>query len=275
MPPFSERQGFLRRKSIQYRDELPNVLRRPIIDLALRRTNSTALLRIVTGVLDPYGIDPTPLQLVTASRPFSLSSGDADLDSVRRAIDECHWFRVYDVVESIYRYLASLIAKANAPQFESEINEYFAYAEIGWQLRDGVVKKRGDETFEFTLDTAVSALEKAEKPTAVRHLQFAISAFSTRPKPNTSGAVAHATSAVECVLGEITGETMTLGKYLDKNPRLFHPALRKGLDGIFGYASDEGARHGKEGTEPAIEEAEFAIATCAAVCTLLIRKNPK
>ncbi len=87
------------------------------------------------------------------------------------------------------------------------------------------------------------------------------------------GAVAHATRAVECVLGEITGEALTLGKYLDRHPGLFRPTLKKGLDGIYGYASDEGARHGKEGTEPTGEEAEFAVAACAAVCTLLTRKH--
>jgi hypothetical protein len=43
--------------------------------------------------------------------------------------------------------------------------------------------------------------------------------------------------------------------------------------GIYGYASDEGARHGKEGTEPTGEEAEFAVAVCAAVCALLTRKR--
>jgi hypothetical protein len=164
------------------------------------------------------------------------------------------------------------IVKDHAPQFENEINEYFAYAEIGWQLRNGVIKTRGDETFESTVNTAMSVLKEARKPTAASHLQFAISALSARPRPNTGGAVAHSTNAVECVLGEITGEAMTLGKYLDKHPDLFHPALKKGLNGIYGYASDEGARHGKEGTEPSGEQAEFAVAVCAAVCTLLTRK---
>lgn len=124
------------------------------------------------------------------------------------------------------------------------------------------------------MKTAVAVLEEDTKPTAAGHMRFAISALSSRPRANACGAVAHATSAVECVLGEITGEETTLGKYLDKNPGLFHPALKKGLDGIYGYASDEGARHGKEGTEPSREEAEFAVAVCAAVCTLLTRKHP-
>ena len=144
---------------------------------------------------------------------------------------------------------------------------------IGWQLLDGKIAARGDETFEGTVKTAVAALAADAKPTVAEHLQFAIAALSARPKADTSGAVAHATSAVECVLGEITGEAMTLGKYLDKYPDLFHPALKKGLDGIYGYASEEGARHGKEGTEPAREDAEFAVAVCAAICTLLARKR--
>ncbi len=213
---------------------------------------------------------------------FRLPLGTFKLDSVRSAINTCHWSRVYDIVEAIYRFLKlreeapeteHLFPQGLALLFEGEINEYFAYAEIGWQLRNGVIKTRGDETFEGTVNTAVSVLEQDEKPTAAGHIRFAISALSTRPKPNTSGAVAQATSAVECVLGEITGEAMTLGKYLDRYSGLFHPALRKSLDGIYGYASDQGARHGKEGTEPTREEAEFIVATCAAVCTLLDRKH--
>jgi hypothetical protein len=77
------------------------------------------------------------------------------------------------------------------------------------------------------------------------------------------------------VLGEITtGKKKGLSEYLQENPGLFHPALKEGLDKVYGYASDV-ARHGKEGTQPAHEDAEFVVATCAAVCTLLTRKHPK
>ena len=204
------------------------------------------------------------------------------LDAIREMIDECHWSRVYDVVEAVYKDLkvpvedeGGGIVTDHAPKFENEINEYFVYAEIGWQLRNGVIRTRGDEVFENSVNTAVKALEEDEKPTAAGHILFAIKALSTRPKANTSGAVTHATSAVECVLGEITGAPMGIGDYLKRNPQLFHAALKKGLEGIYGYASDEGARHGKEGTEPTREDAEFVIATCSAVCTLLVRKHPK
>jgi hypothetical protein len=61
---------------------------------------------------------------------------------------------------------------------------------------------------------------------------------------------------------------LSLGKYLDRFPGLFHPALRKALNSLYGYASDK-ARHGKEGVEPTFEEARFTVAVCASVCTAI------
>jgi hypothetical protein len=289
MLPFSERQGFVQPKNIRFRDELPYKLRSPIIDLARKRTGVKWLRKIVIGELDPYGIGAhkapqplkSPLQSSAQFENLRPVHGDPDLQATHDLIAECPWFRVYDVVEATYRALSlpvqegDRIVKDHAPEFETEINEYFWYAEIGWQLRDGLITTRGDDAFESTINTAVNILEQAQRPTARGHILSAIAALSSRPKPNTSGAVSHATNAVECVLGEVTGQSMTLGKYLDKHSDLFHPAMKKGLDGIYGYASDEGARHGKEGTEPKREEAEFVLATCAAVCTLLTRKHPK
>ena len=162
-----------------------------------------------------------------------------------------------------------------ASRFQIEMNGYFVHVGIGWHFVNGELVARGDEAFEGTVIDAAAVLKEAGKPTAAGHIHFALGALSARPKANTSGAVSHATNAVECVLGEITGQPMTLGRYLDRFPKLFHPALKKGLDGVYGYASDEGARHGKEGTEPTFAEAEFAVAVCAAVCTLLIKKPPK
>jgi hypothetical protein len=191
----------------------------------------------------------------------------------QKHLKECEWFFVYDVIEGLYTLLYEKTLPDGVISFVEVINNAFIEHNIGWQLANGKVVIRGDEAFEAGLATAVIGLETDEKPTAAGHLRSAIAALSARPKANTSGAVFHATNAVECVLGEITGQTMTLGNYLNKHSALFHPALKKGLDGIYGYASDEGARHGKEGTEPSAEDAEFAVATCAAVCTLLARKH--
>jgi hypothetical protein len=280
MPSFSQRNRYARPPEISVREELPQKLRRPIAQIAARRLGSKALAEIVQAVLDPYGLKP-PSQV--AGWAVFVGNGDADLIVATEMLDRSAWFHVYDVIEAIHEHLARqdqqggipVEGTPHAPVFEKEINKYFVNAGIGWQLVEGEIVTRGGEVFENTVTTAVKVLERNERPTSAGHLRFALSALSARPKPNTTGAVAHATSAVECVLGEITGKPMTLGKYLDKHPALFHPALKKGLDGIYGYASDEGARHGKEGTEPTREEAEFTVAVCAATCTLLTRKHPK
>lgn len=279
MPSFSERHGYSQPKGITFRDELPVKLRIPIFEMLDHLVPSDFLWKRLEKLFNPYGTDDGWVENIEMTQAIPAAPGE---DAAKRVLLNCPWFRVYDVIEDIFRQLVFHETELSDPDeepraspFQRQINDYFKHEGIGWQLVDGKIVTRGDEVFEDTVKTAVAVLEEDAKPTAARHLQFAISALSTRPKANTSGAVAHATNAVECVLGEITGQATTLGKYLDKNPTLFHPALKKGLDGIYGYASDEGARHGKEGTEPAREEAEFAVAVCAAVCTLLTRKRPK
>ena len=64
----------------------------------------------------------------------------------------------------------------------------------------------------------------------------------------------------------------TLGDDLKRHPELFG-SLKKASEGIWGYASNEGARHGKEGVEPAREEAELVVSVAASVVTYLNRKH--
>jgi hypothetical protein len=280
MSSFSERQGYSQPKEITFREELSVKLRIPVFDILNRYISSKFLWERVEKLFNPYGTDDWPE--VTEAIPV-MRGEDDNAVAAKRVLLNCPWFRVYDVIEDIFGQLIFFenelstdpFEEPRAFPFQQDINNYFKHVGVGWQLVKGKIVTRGNEVFEDTVKTAVAVLEESAKPTAAGHLQFAISALSARPKVNTSGAVAHATSAVECVLGEITGQATTLGKYLDKNPALFHPALKKGLDGIYGYASSEGARHGKEGTEPSRDEAEFAVAVCAAVCTLLTRKQPK
>jgi hypothetical protein len=273
MPPshqlFSKRQGYRSQpKEITTREDAPQDLRFAFLEI------TREVAREYLGQYPEAGVRDVVTKTLRKRPDSTVWHYQEAWEQVEAFVYECEWFRVYDLMEAVNGYFEKAAPKA-ALKFSEQINECFAEQGIGWQLVKGEIVTRGDEAFESTVKTAVTVLEEDEKPTAAQHLQFALSALSARPKPNTSGAVAHATSAVECVLGEVTGQSLTLGKYLDKHPALFHPALEKGLDGIYGYASDEGARHGKEGTEPAREDAEFAVAVCAAVCTLLTRKHPK
>src|SRR5947207_7395478 len=256
MPSFSDRPGDSQQKAIAFRDELPVELRIPIFDILRRSVPSAFLWERIEKLFNTYGTDVWPQS--SGSIAISREEDTPELRGAKRVLMNCPWFRVYDVIEDIFDQLdfydrelrTDPEEEATAFPFQRDINDYFKHVGIGWQLVKGKIVTRGNEAFEGTVKTAVAVLEEDGKPTAAGHLQCAIGGLSARPKANTSGAVAHATSSVECVLGEITGQAMTLGKYLDKNPGLFPPALKKGHDGIYGYASDQGARHGKEGTEP-------------------------
>jgi len=277
--PFSRRHGLSGPPAGSLiRDDAPNSVRTKLVDLL-----SSLQLNSFGEDFDGVRLRNLCCEVLNVRPPSGALRGYVAFNDAQQLIYECEWFHFYGIVEELSQLLRNEDRRAaqfaRAPQkdarFADSMNDAFVKWGVGWQLVDGKIVTRGGEAFESTVKTAVAVLEVDDKPTAASHLRFAISALSARPKANTSGAVAHATSAVECVLGEITGETMTLGKYLDKYPDLVHPALKKGVNGIYGYASDEGARHGKEGTEPAREEAEFVVATCAAVCTLLVGKNPK
>lgn len=284
MASFSQRHNYVQPPEITIREDMPSKFRWPLAQIAARRVGSDVLLQIVEGFLDPYGLNPLPPSSSAMMAQLIVRDFDANLAKVRQWLDACEWFRVYDITEGVHAYLARQDHKVSglgaegfpkAPVFERDINTYFIKTGIGWQFLNGQLVTRGNETFENTVKSAIVALEGDKKPTAVAHVQFAITALSARPTANTSGAVSHATSAVECVLGEIsTGKKKGLSDYLQENPGLFHPALKEGLGKVYAYASDV-ARHGKEGTEPAPEDAEFVVSTCAAVCTLLTRKRPK
>jgi hypothetical protein len=220
MRSFSEREGYNQPKEITFRDELPVKLRLPIFAILGRSVPSAFLWERIEKLFNPYGTDDWAE--ITEAVPVSQGEDD-DAVAAKRVLLNCPWFRVYDVIEDIFDQLnfyetdlkTDPTEEIRTLLFQRDINEYFKHAGIGWQLVKGRIVTRGNEAFEGTVKTAVAVLEQDAKPTAAGHLQFAIGALSARPRANTSGAVAHATSAIECVLGEITGEAMTLGKYLE------------------------------------------------------------
>lgn len=240
-----------------YRDRVPTSFRIFLLDLAEKDSWLFTLERMQAGIVRISGLWPDGM-----SRSFCAAY-----------LRDCEWFHVFDVIEEMFSQIEA--APLNDMNYlEGEIDTALLDHNIGWQLCDGKIIVRGNDAFEQTVKAANESLHSQSMPTAARHLRHAITALSSRPRPNAAGAVAHASSAMECVLREITGRSgLTLSQYMNRNAGLFHPALKKGLEGLYGFASDGGARHGKEGVEPTAEEAECVVAVSAAVCTLLTRKH--
>jgi hypothetical protein len=262
---FSEHHGYARQADITVREGAPDDLR-------------SYILLVANSQLDFSWFFLEKILCLALKEPSQGSEHDYQLrKEVGYRLGACDWFKVYDFIQVLYDHIDKHDGEYHqhrGSEFTALMNSYFVEKGIGWQLVNGKVITRGGEAFEGTVKTAIGVLKEVGRPTAASHLHNAIVALSVRPNPNTAGAVSHATSAVECVLGDVTTQSgMTFSEYLKQHPNLFHGALSKGLDRLYGYASDEGARHGKEGTLPKPEDAEFVVATCAAVCTLLTRKH--
>lgn len=174
-------------------------------------------------------------------------------------------------------YESEYVADDEEPRaypLQTDINDYFTHVGIGWRLDGGRMIARGDDAFERTVGFAEEELRAGGRTTAAGRIRRAIEALSIRPSPDLSGAVSHAISAMECVLHDITGKPQSLSEYLKRHQALFPDTLSKAVDGLWNYAN-KGARHGREGVEPTREEAEFVVATSAAVTTYLNGKHPR
>jgi AbiJ N-terminal domain 4 len=277
--PFSVRQGLIANPAIRFRDNLPVPLREPIFQICRRYVPAAFLWERVQAILNPYGIGDTPRGAVTVAK----EEDNPNTIAAKQAVLHCEWFRVYDIVEDLYGELVSYEREhaqedeePRAYPFRNEINEYLSYAGIGWQLSsEGQIVTRGDDAFEHTVHTAEDELSGTGRTTAAGRIKKAVQNLSARPHPDTSGAISHATGAMECVLHDITGQELTLGDYLNRHRDLFPGSIQKALHGLWGFSSQEGARHGREGAEPSREDAEFIVGIAAAVSAYLTRKHPR
>jgi hypothetical protein len=243
---FSERHGFVRLPDTLFRDELPARLREPIVRILQKHVTAELLWERIERIINPYGLVEWP-----GGSPSMIYKVQDDpyFENAKRVLMNCDWFRIYDVIEDIFVQLIlseALLAsrsqeRPRAPRFENAINDYFRYAGIAWQMVKGKIIARGDDAFEGTVHTAETELAAGGRTMAAERIAKAISALSARPKPDLSGAVSHATGAMECVLDDITGEHMTLGDFLRRHPDLFPGSTRKALEGLWGFSSSEGA----------------------------------
>lgn len=276
MRTFSRRNEFSPPKEIRYREELPDNFRAIIWDILRKSLSSSVLCERIDTLFNPYGIDPLP----SPSGPIVISKIEdtPELIAAKRYFMGCHWYQVYDLIEDIYSSLYFYDTELCSPEvdeptafpFQEKLNRFFEHAGIGWQMVDGLVVARSSRGSEITQRRSLEALQENQMPTSAEHLQCAMKALSVRPESDTNGAISRATNAVECVLGALNGEHLTLGEHLKRHSAKFRPALRKALEGIYGFACDAGPRHGKEGHKPTYDEAEFVVSACAAVCTFLV-----
>lgn len=203
-----------------------------------------------------------------AEDPQNWGENDFMKEEIRRLIQDCEWFYVYDVIEAIYQKLT----KDKQETFSQEINRFFCKEGIGWKLQDGLIQYRGNEDGELILKSACQDLEQKGQETSTNELREAIKDFSRKPNPDLTGVIQHSNAALECLARKYADmPNKTLGKIITDKRDCFPQPIDEAIHKLWGYASNYG-RHVQEGNPPSREEAELVLYLSASLCSYLSKK---
>ena len=205
-----------------------------------------------------------------AGRPSQI------LAYIRRRFFECEWHEVYDFLEFTAPVLHAL-NRDSAEAFVKGCNAVLTEEHSAWRFV-------GARIADITSDDEIGAIEQAiydakDLPGAKAHLERALELHSARPDADYRNSVKESISAVESVACVIADEPKAdLSKALHvikaKGGVEIHGALRRALDALYGYASDEGGVRHKMLEEAAVGRAEsqFMLVACSASVSYLIAK---
>jgi len=263
--PFSQKHRYIPTdEKITIREDAPAEFRALLIFAALDKAR-----------LRPSGIREIACRVLLKFRNTNNWSEEAILEEVEQLVWDCRWYEVYDLTESISKFLIENSVPEVVDSFETHINNYFRQTGIGWQLVNGVIETRGPEAFESSVRGAVVALEETGRLTARSEIHEALQDLSRRPEPDLTGAIQHAMVALECVSRDVCGDQKpTLGEIMKKYAGMLPQPLPAAVEKIWGYTSEVG-RHLKEGRTPDREEAELVVGLAASIATYLARTHGK
>jgi len=249
------------------------------MDILVRQDAPHELRGVVVELAYECGFRPESLRTVVCrllrKRPNANHWTEVpNIDNeVHKLVDDCEWYRVYEIIEGLVTVMREMQFPYDADKFESELNDYFMDAGIGWKLSAGLIEMRGPEVFEEVVITAERQLEMRRFPTARNELREALRDLSRRPSPDVTGAIQHSMATLECVAREACGDKKaTLGDIIKRYPEIVPRPLDEAIAKVWGYAS-ENARHIREGREPTFVEAELVVGIVSALSTYLARKH--
>lgn len=260
------------------------------VEITVRNDAPEELRGVLLEIAEESGLRPSILRSIACrvlrrrANPANWSEYPNIWQEVELLLDECEWYRVYDIVEAIHEEIAERDetsagdpfgpeGTSNAEEFRQKMNDYFRRRGIGWQLTgEGRVEARGSEPFEAVRKEAQKTLHATGRSTASNELRLAMQDLSRRPTPDLTGAIQHSIASLECVARDVSGSSKTLGAILKDHCGLVPPPLDKCVEKAWGYASQRG-RHLLEGEPPEFEEAELIVGIAASVANYLAKKS--
>ena len=266
MQRFSKRYGYAGAPTeITIREEAPEELRALVLSSLRRYAGASHARQLVCSALRKL--------------PDRGNWSDGNVwDEALYHVENCDWYKVYDLIEAIYADISTHRGIRGGPdhygpsEFSSELNELMEDRGVGWKLEQGRILSRGTESFEMIVSNAPAALQGAGMQTASDEIHKAIEDLSKRPTPDLTGAVQHGIAALECAGKHICGMTgrQTLDDVVKARPDTFRPPLHEAIPKLWGFANNRG-RHLLEGGEPTYAEVELVVGVAATVATYLSR----
>ncbi|HME68349.1 MAG TPA: hypothetical protein VKM54_00555 [Myxococcota bacterium] len=264
--PFSTRHGYTGPRSGLIREDAPDKFRVAVLHAATdANLHVQQIRRVVSRTLL---VMPNPGTL----HPVIFAES---VDFVRA----CDWWKVYDICEALYaliqetNYGSSVVIARSAQEFENEINAALIELGIGWQMRRGKIVAREDTETEAEIAKAEAALAASGLDTARGELAEARADMSRRPQPDLTGVIQHSIAALEAVARHCSKEPKpTLGEIVKRHAKQLgiRPPLDAAIEKIWGFCSEEGGRHGREGSEPTRREASLVLGLASSVVTYML-----
>ena len=195
--------------------------------------------------------------------------------ALRDAVSSATWPDFLDLLSALY-YALGDIGAGRSTDFREVLNESLICHYSAYAMDDnGAMREVGSSAGEQELVEARGILRDPSFNGPDRQFQDALLDLQRRPNPNFEGAVSSSWNAVEGVARILVGNNkLTLGAALKhvENDKILHAALLRGPAALYGFASDEGGRHGVVGAAKISQPvAEFCVHSAAATIVFLAR----
>lgn len=266
--PFSQRYGYVT-KAMQFEhisDELFNKLWMYLLRSLLKAvTSDQAEALWVYGLSMSVSDRNGPVR--SAGYSGSWINNRAFEEEIRHRSSDGQWWALFDFIEFCYQRLVSLNDATSRGELDRKFNYILETESSAYRLTGGKVAPITDE---IEISAIGEALEYDD--IARQHLSKALSFISQKPSPDFENTVKEAISAVEALVKQKTGnESATLSRVINSEDFLMHASLKKAIDKLYGWASDEaGVRHGSpDKLTVSHGEAKFALVICSGIVNLI------
>ena len=201
---------------------------------------------------------------------MAYSSGAIQL--IKNKFYNLKWHEVYDFIE----FFLNEFQISHKKDFIENLNKIFEEERAPYRIIEDLITP-------LTSEEEIEEIKKSlgipdQYQPARNHLKKALEFYSKRPDPKPKKAIEESILALEALARIITGkESATLVDLTKELP--LHPALREGLNKIYGWTSDEGGIRHAEKQYPPIsaggEEARFMLVLSSAFVNYIIAKYEK